>query len=69
MFGRTENNILLGIDCYERIYQLSDILLIASRHVSISSEFAEILRFRHFTRYMSFAPTGKRGGKNRLWTA
>ena len=30
-----------------------------------SENFIEILRFRHFTRYMSFTPTGKQGKKNR----
>ena len=30
-----------------------------------SENFIEILRFRHFARYMSFTPTGKQGKKNR----
>ena len=30
-----------------------------------SENFIEILRFRHFVRYMSFTPTGKQGKKNR----
>ena len=30
-----------------------------------SENFYEILRFRHFARYMSFTPTGKQGKKNR----
>ena len=30
-----------------------------------SENFIEILRFRHFTRYMSFTPTDKQGKKNR----
>lgn len=30
-----------------------------------SENFIEILRFRHFARYMSFTPTGKQSKKNR----
>ena len=32
---------------------------------SRSENFIEILRFRHFARYMSFTPTGKQSKKNR----
>lgn len=31
-----------------------------------SENFIEILRFRHFARYMSFAPTGKQGRKKQI---
>ena len=31
-----------------------------------SENFIEILRFRHFARYMSFAPTGKQGKKKQI---
>lgn len=34
--------------------------------LSTSGEFVEILRFRHFARYMSFAPTGKQGKKKQI---
>lgn len=31
-----------------------------------SENFIEILRFRHFARYMSFTPTGKQGKKKQI---
>ena len=31
-----------------------------------SGEFVEVLCFRHFARYMSFAPTGKQGRKKQI---
>jgi hypothetical protein len=31
-----------------------------------SENFIEILRFRHFARYMSFTPTGKQGKKKHI---
>ena len=31
-----------------------------SRVLSTSGEFVEVLNFRHFARYMSFTPTGKK---------
>ena len=31
-----------------------------------SENFIEILRFRHFTRYMSFAPTDQKGKKKQI---
>ena len=34
--------------------------------LSTSGEFVEILYFRHFARYMSFAPTGKQGKKKQI---
>ena len=34
--------------------------------LSTSGEFVEILCFRHFARYMSFAPTGKQGRKKQI---
>lgn len=37
-----------------------------SRHMSKKDEFVEILCFRHFARYMSFAPTGKMGNGHHL---
>lgn len=37
-----------------------------SRVLSTSGEFVEILRFRHFARYMSFTPTGKQGKKKQI---
>ncbi len=48
-----------------------DINLINSTHVetvccSTSGEFVEILKFRHFARYMSFAPTGKQSKKKQI---
>lgn len=36
------------------------------RLLSTSGEFVEILCFRHFARYMSFAPTGKQGRKKQI---
>ena len=37
-----------------------------SRVLFTSGEFVEILRFRHFARYMSFTPTGKQGKKKQI---
>lgn len=37
-----------------------------SRVLSTSGEFVEVLCFRHFARYMSFAPTGKQGRKKQI---
>ena len=34
--------------------------------LSTSGEFVEVLCFRHFARYMSFAPTGKQGRKKQI---
>ncbi len=34
--------------------------------MSTSGEFVEVLRFRHFARYMSFASTGKQGKKKQI---
>ena len=36
------------------------------RMLSTSGEFVEVLCFRHFARYMSFAPTGKQGRKKQI---
>ena len=36
------------------------------RLLSTSGEFVEVLNFRHFARYMSFAPTGKQGRKKQI---
>lgn len=33
MFGRTENSVFLGIDCFGQIYWLGDVLSIVSSHV------------------------------------
>lgn len=34
--------------------------------LSISGEFVEVLSFRHFARYMSFAQTGNQGRKKQI---
>ena len=36
------------------------------RMLSISGEFVEVLNFRHFARYMSFARTGNQGRKKQI---
>ena len=36
------------------------------RMLSTSGEFVELIKYRHFARYMSFAPTGKQDKKKQI---
>ena len=37
-----------------------------ARLLSTPGDFVAVLNFRHFARYMSFAPTGKQGRKKQI---
>ena len=53
-------------DTTEELYSSSAPDTCGDGMLSTSGEFVEVLCFRHFARYMSFAPTGKQGRKKQI---
>ena len=61
-----ENMYSSSSDTTEELYSSSAPDTCGDGMLSTSGEFVEVLCFRHFARYMSFAPTGKQGRKKQI---